>query len=61
MTDQMVGWRTNERIAQLWDEADRRRLADDAAPRRAGTLSRLSRHLDPRVGRGPDPVVTARA
>jgi hypothetical protein len=57
----MVGWRTNERIAQLWDEADRRRLADDAAPRRAGTLSRLSRHLDPRVGRGPDPVVTARA
>ena len=31
MTDQMVGWRTNERIAQLWDEADRRRLAAPVA------------------------------
>jgi len=56
----MVGWRADERIAQLRDEADRWRLANEAAPRRAGALSRLRGRLDARVGRRPDPVAAAR-
>jgi len=61
MTDQTLGWRTNERIARLHDEAERRRLADRVPARPVAGRTRIARYLDSRIGRRPEPVATVRA
>jgi hypothetical protein len=61
MTDQTLGWGTDERIAALRDEAERRRMADRARARRTGARPRITRYLETRLGRRPDPIATAGA
>jgi hypothetical protein len=61
MTDQTLGWRTDERITLLRDEAHRRRLANQASTRPVDGWTRIGRNLASRLGRRTKPRATARA
>jgi hypothetical protein len=61
MTDQTLGWRTDERIARLRDEAHRRRLANHASTRPVDGWTRIGRYLATRLGRRTKRLATARA